>query len=345
VPLRILVVEDDKHIRRILESLLTKEPSLAARSPEIIVAADGEAGVKALEKGPYDLVITDLLMPHMDGFEFCRELRKHPHGLKVPVIVTSAIFKDNAAQLRIKKEVGEHYFFAKPYEIKDLVKTVNRILDGGKAPPPRRDPTPAAGVPVLNEPPESGLSSDRAPPRVLLDLAERRASGTLVFTRGKVQKEIGLQSGVIVSADSNLRSETLGHFLVTRGVIDEQQHQAALTRTQAQKERLGQALIELGWINEQDLLQQLAAQARAKVASLLRWRDGAWSFQPGAPPEKRVQTPVDTVKLVFLGLQKTAQLDEIAQLLAQVRGRVGLTERGERHRDTFVRVFGRSSRI
>jgi CheY-like chemotaxis protein len=336
---RILVVEDDKHIRRILESLLTKEPSLAARAPEIVAAADGEAGVKALEKGPYDLVITDLLMPHMDGFQFCRELRKHPHGQKVPVIVTSAIFKDNAAQIRIKQEVGEHHFFAKPYEIKDLVKTVNRILDGAK-PPPKKDPTPAAGVPLVREPPESGLSSDRAPPRVLLDLAERRASGTLVFTRGKVQKEIGLTSGVIVSCDSNLRSETLGHFLVSRGVIDEQQHQVALTRTHAQKERLGQALIELGWISEKDLLAQLGAQARAKVASLLRWRDGAWSFQSGEPPANRVQTPVDTVKLVFLGLQKTAQLDEIAQLLAQVRGSVGLTASGERHRDTFVRVFG-----
>src|SRR5262249_50304926 len=97
VALRILVVEDDKHIRRILESLLANEASLKARNPEVIAAADGEAGLKALEKGPFDLVITDLLMPRVDGFQFCRELRKHKFGANVPVIVTSAIYKDNAA--------------------------------------------------------------------------------------------------------------------------------------------------------------------------------------------------------------------------------------------------------
>ncbi len=336
--LRILVVEDDKHIRRILESLLTKEPSLAARSPEIVVAADGQDGMVAIEKGPFDLVITDLLMPRMDGFQFCRELRKHRFGGKVPVIVTSAIFKDHAAQIRIREAVGDHHFFAKPYEIRDLVNTVNRIFDGGK--PLKKAPTPAIGVPIVADKPESGSLAERTPARVLLDLSDRKVTGTLTVTRGKVKKDIGLQNGVLTTCDSNLRNETLGHFLVSRGVIDEAQHQTALGRAQAQKERLGQALIELGWMNEADLLKQLGAQMRAKVAGLLRWNDGTWSFVPGAPPTARLQTPVEAPKLVFLGLQKTAHVDEIAQLMAAVRGRVGLTSRAERHRDTFMRVFG-----
>src|SRR5262249_45055462 len=154
-----------KHIRRILESLLAHEPSLAAYSTEVVVAADGEAGVKALDSGAFDLVITDLLMPRMDGFQFCRELRKHRLGAKVPVIVTSAIYKDSAAQLRLKKEVGEHQFFAKPYEIRDMVKAVRRVLEGGK----KKDPTPAIGVPALAE---SGTLDERSPARLLLDLAD-----------------------------------------------------------------------------------------------------------------------------------------------------------------------------
>jgi CheY-like chemotaxis protein/tetratricopeptide (TPR) repeat protein len=332
VPVRILVVEDDKHIRRILESLLTGEPSLKARAPEVVVAADGTEGLKALDKGPYDLVITDLLMPHMDGFQFCRELRRHQYGAHVPVIVTSAIYKDAGAQLRLRQEVGEHQFFAKPYEIRDLVKAVNRILDGGQL-PPRKEPAAPA------ETPESGTIADRPPPRLLLDLAERKATGTLVLLRGKVKKEIGLQSGVLTSCDSNLRTETLGHFLVSRGVIDEKQHQEALAGAQTKRELLGQVLIELGWISEKDLLHQLAAQMRAKVASTLRWRDGDWSFVPGVPPPG-LQTPIEAPLLVFLGLQKTAHVDEIAQLLAATRGRLSLTPRAERYRDTFVRVFG-----
>ena len=54
----------------------------------------------------------------------------------------------------------------------------------------------------------------------------------------------------------------------------------------------------------------------------------------------RLQTPIDAAKLVFIGLQKTAHVDEIALLLASAHGRVGLTSRGERHRETFTRVFG-----
>ena len=48
--LRILIVEDDKHIRKILEQLLTHEPSLAARSPEVVLAQDGKEGSQALER-------------------------------------------------------------------------------------------------------------------------------------------------------------------------------------------------------------------------------------------------------------------------------------------------------
>ncbi|MGZ3441706.1 MAG: response regulator, partial [Polyangia bacterium] len=101
---RILIVEDDKHIRRILEQLLTHEPSLASRAPEVVSAQDGAEGLAALDKGPYDLVISDLLMPRMDGFAFTRELRKHPQGADVPLIVTSAIYKDPATISKLQAE-------------------------------------------------------------------------------------------------------------------------------------------------------------------------------------------------------------------------------------------------
>src|SRR5262249_31677209 len=163
-----------------LESLLVNEPLLKARSPEVVGVSDGVDGLKALDSGPCDLVITDLLMPRMDGFQFCRELRKHRFGATVPVIVTSAIFRDVSTQVRLKKEVGEHQFFAKPYEIRDLIEAVNRIL--GASPRPVAVPAQIA---------ESGKLSDRGAARLLLELAERKATGTLVLLRGKVKKEIG----------------------------------------------------------------------------------------------------------------------------------------------------------
>ncbi|MGZ3443578.1 MAG: response regulator, partial [Polyangia bacterium] len=126
--LRILIVEDDKHIRKILEQLLTHEPSLAARSPEVVSAQDGQEGLAALDRGPYDLVISDLLMPRMDGFAFTRELRKHALGATVPLIVTSAIYKDPATIARLHAETGAQ-FFAKPFQIRELLAAVKRLLD------------------------------------------------------------------------------------------------------------------------------------------------------------------------------------------------------------------------
>ncbi len=344
--LRILIVEDDKHIRKILEQLLTHEPSLAARAPEVVSVQDGKEGMAALDKGPYDLVISDLLMPRMDGFGFTKELRKHKHGAEVPLIVTSAIYKDSATIAKLTSETGAQ-FFAKPFQIKDILGAVKRILgDGGplitQAKAARPDVTPTgARKATTGAQPAVGSLAERRPPRLLLELWEKKTTGTLTVQRGRVKKEIALVHGTPVACTSNLRTETLGHFLVLRGVIDESRHQTALKRAQAAQERLGQALVELGWLTEAELMKQLGAQMRAKITNVLRWRDGDWMLAMGPPPATTpLQTPVESPRVVFSGLKKTAHVDDIAQELAGTRGRIALTLRAERHREAFVRVFG-----
>ncbi|MCA1664160.1 MAG: response regulator, partial [Myxococcales bacterium] len=189
--LRILIVEDDKHIRKILEQLLSHEPSLAPRAPEVVSAVDGHDGLKALESGPFDLVISDLLMPRMDGFAFTRELRKHKYGAHVPLIVTSAIYKDQATIARLQAETGAH-FFAKPFQIKDIMAAVRRLLASGeKAAPP-----PAAIRSTVM--PTVGSLAERRPPRILLELWEKKTTGSLALQRGKVKKEIALVHGTPV---------------------------------------------------------------------------------------------------------------------------------------------------
>ncbi|MCU1282679.1 MAG: response regulator receiver protein [bacterium] len=343
VGLRILIVEDDKHIRKILEQLLTHEPSLAARAPEVVSAQDGKEGLAALDKGPYDLVISDLLMPRMDGFAFTRELRKHPQGGTVPLIVTSAIYKDQATIARLQSETGAQ-FFAKPFQIRDILNAVKKLLDGApkieSSRLPRPDVTPTGARKLSGAQPTVGSLAERRPPRILLELWEKKTTGTLLLQRGKVKKEIALVHGTPVAATSNLRTETLGHFLVGRGVIDEQQHRDALKRAQESQERLGQSLVELGFITDADLMKQLGAQMRSKITNVLRWKDGDWMLTPGAPPATPLQTPVEAPRVVFSGLNKTAHVDEIATEQALVRGRIALTLRAERHREAFVRVFG-----
>ncbi|HZS39975.1 MAG TPA: response regulator [Polyangia bacterium] len=348
MPLRILIVEDDKHTRRILESLLSKDPALADLSPEIVVTADGKDGLAAVEKQRFDLVISDLLMPRMDGFQFCRELRKHPNGTGTPLIVTSAIYKDPAALNKLQTDTGAE-FFAKPFQVRELLGLVRKLIaaerekqnpDKANAPKVLAAIKPVDAAPLPTSPAQSGKLQDRGPARLLLDFHEQRATGVLTVMRGKVRKDCILRHGTPVSVSSNLRTETLGHFLVGRGLLDETRHQQALERAQASHDRLGRVLLELGWITEKDLLHELGAQMRSKLTSVMRWADGAWSFQPQQPPSELVATPVEAPRLVFLGLQKTAHVDEIAHTLVRARGRIALTLRAERHREPFVRVFG-----
>jgi CheY-like chemotaxis protein/tetratricopeptide (TPR) repeat protein len=335
VPIRILIVEDDKHIRRILETLLAHDAQLAAREPQLTLAQDGKEGLETFDKtGPYDLIISDLLMPRMDGFTFTREVRKHRMGKTVPIIVTSAIYKDPQTMRKLQVET-QCEFFSKPFQVKELLGAVRRLLgDGGKKREVIAPPLPAKVSPT------TGALADRAPPRLLLELFEERATGQLTLLRGQVRKVMALLHGTPVAVDSNLRTETLGHFLVARGVLDERQHRDALARAKQSHDRVGAVLIEMGFLSEQELLKQLAAQMRAKIMNLLRWREGTWTFAPGQPPVDRLQTPVDLPRVIFTGLQKTAHVDEIAQQVVKARGRIALTLRTERHRETFARVFG-----
>jgi DNA-binding response OmpR family regulator/tetratricopeptide (TPR) repeat protein len=348
VGLRILIVEDDKHIRKILESLLTKEESLVAHKAEVLVASDGKEGLDVLDKGPLDLVISDLLMPRMDGFAFARELRKHKHGATVPLIVTSALYKDQPTINRLQHESGAQ-FFSKPFQVREMLAAIKKLLNLN-APPATTTPplTVSASQPARKDPsvkisaanPTAGSLAERTPPLMLLELWEQRVTGTLTLQRGKVKKVVTLIHGTPVHATSNLRTETLGHFLVARGVLDEQRHREALSRAQESQERIGEALVELGWMSDQDLIKQLAAQMRTKLVNLLRWKEGDWMFQPGLDGVPAVQTPVEAPRMIFSGLAKTAHVDEVAQQLAAVRGRIALTLRAERHREAFVRVFG-----
>ena len=139
VPYRILIADDDMHTRRILETLLSREPSL--RGPDIVSAADGQEAFASLEKVRPDIVITDLLMPRMDGFAFARALRQHKNGIGIPLLVTSAIYKDRVSLGRLEQETGCE-FYAKPYQLRDLVRAVVRHL----AEPDRKRPVRRAGA-------------------------------------------------------------------------------------------------------------------------------------------------------------------------------------------------------
>ena len=102
-------------------------------------------------------------------------------------------------------------------------------------------------------------------PAVLLDLHDERATGKLTLKRGRVSKTVDLVSGNPVSMASSPRDETLGHFLVSGGVISEDQHRAAVAHAARAGVRLGEALVALGSLTVEQMIDQLGRQARHKL--------------------------------------------------------------------------------
>ncbi len=83
----ILLVEDDRSIRRYLEVVLQRA------GYTVIVAADGLEAMKAALSSAIDAVVTDAIMPHLNGYELCRFLRRHPKLSHLPVVFLSGLDK------------------------------------------------------------------------------------------------------------------------------------------------------------------------------------------------------------------------------------------------------------
>lgn len=173
-------------------------------------------------------------------------------------------------------------------------------------------------------------------PAVLLDLHEDFATGKLVLKRGRVSKSVDLVNGNPVSTASTPRDETLGFFLVTSGVITEEQHRLAVERAAQVGGKLGEALVAQRVMSVEQLIEQLGKQARHKLIQALRWPQGAWRFDDTEAVEGMQLRMVD---VVLSGLKETAveDLDRLARLDGMS---FELTTRGVRLRHELKKAFG-----
>jgi PAS domain S-box-containing protein len=117
---RILVVEDDARMRRVLELLLSAHW-------EVQTAADARSALKAVREHAPDLVLTDLLLPGMDGFDFLREMRNEAGSRTLPVIVISGLTEE-ADRLRAL-EAGANDYLLKPFSERELILRVTTHLE------------------------------------------------------------------------------------------------------------------------------------------------------------------------------------------------------------------------
>jgi DNA-binding response OmpR family regulator len=116
----ILIVEDDPEAAHILELSLKREGF------KISIAMDGTQGLSAIESSRPDVVLLDLMMPDIDGFEVMQRTRANPATADMPIIVVSA--RTQEADKLMAKQLGANGYLTKPYRRADLLAAIRRCL-------------------------------------------------------------------------------------------------------------------------------------------------------------------------------------------------------------------------
>jgi len=117
---QILVVEDQQDNRRILRDLLTSSGF------DIIEAEDGQSGISAAKKHQPDLILMDIQLPVLDGYEATRQIKSDPELRSIPIIVVTSYALSGDEQKA--REAGCDAYVTKPYRPRDLLAKIREFL-------------------------------------------------------------------------------------------------------------------------------------------------------------------------------------------------------------------------
>lgn len=121
---KILIAEDEEVLLNVLKD------RFEAEGWEVAVAKDGEETIAAIEKTPFDLVLLDLLMPKIDGFEVLKEVKSNPELKDIPIMVLSNLGGDED----IKKAMAlgaDDYYVKTQHPMSEIVEKAKKYEAGG----------------------------------------------------------------------------------------------------------------------------------------------------------------------------------------------------------------------
>jgi DNA-binding response OmpR family regulator len=116
----ILLVDDEPNIVMSLEFLMRKN------GYQVGIARNGSEALAALAQTPYDLVLLDVMMPDVDGYQVCRQLRQRPDRAATKVIFLSA--KSQPADVQKGYDAGADLYIPKPFSTRQLMQKVRELL-------------------------------------------------------------------------------------------------------------------------------------------------------------------------------------------------------------------------
>ena len=181
---KILVVEDDKHISKLVKYNLEKAGFDCA------VTVTGEDALEALDRESIDLIILDIMLPKMDGFETCRHIKQDKKLSGIPIIMLTA--KGEEVDKVVGFELGADDYVVKPFSPRELILRVKAILKRGKPQEEEKDILSVDKITI--DIPRHKVTVDKK--EIKLTQLEFKLLVTLIKRKGRVQSRDGLLEDV-----------------------------------------------------------------------------------------------------------------------------------------------------
>jgi DNA-binding response OmpR family regulator len=159
---KILVIEDEDNVGKSIKTFLEQYDY------RVSCLCDGISGLEPIREENPDLILTDLLLPRLHGFDICRQVKSDSQLRKTPVIVMTAVYKNAIHKLEAKR-IGVEDFIEKPLNFSELLKKVERFLGPSTSPDEEitetitvpRDAAAAAAAPATAAPAVSAEKKNR----------------------------------------------------------------------------------------------------------------------------------------------------------------------------------------
>ena len=311
-----LVVEDDSGIANLIKD------ALEVAGLQVTVEKDGEQALSSLKRRFPDVMITDLLLPSLPGFELLEKLRALPGGKAVPVIVMSGIYRSQRHKKLAKDTWGVVASIDKPFDIAALVDAVKNAAGLAPVAPielvVRKESEPTK--PTVSADVEKAIRGNlrqRRFPEVLAQAFRFKATGALLLRRGRIKKIVYVKDGMPVFVKSNMLSECLGRVLVREKMITEEECEKSVELMPRSEGKLqGQVLIEMSALSPHNLVFGLQLQLEQKLYDVFSWADGDYQFNSRVEfPSEGITLDVGLANLVYEGVRRKFTDAAVTELL------------------------------
>ncbi len=192
---KLLIVEDDQHLSKLIQYNFEKTGF------QCFIAKSAEEGLSHLNLHSVDIILLDVMLPEMDGFEFCKTLKLNPQLSSIPIIMLTA--KSEEIDRIIGFELGIDDFVPKPFSIRELILRAKAILKRGKEERLETEILATNGLKV--DIPRHRVTIDNT--EIILTHIEFKLLLTLIQRKGRVQSRDTLLEDVWdIEADVTTRT-------------------------------------------------------------------------------------------------------------------------------------------